>query len=195
MKSKGFKRFLPLALPGLTALLLAAASPAPAIYLPQLVRDINPGSANSFPEQLTVVGDTLFFVADDGISGRELWKHSPGGTSLVKDITPGEGSSQLEGLKNVNGTLYFVLSKEVAFDSYEYELWKSDGTETGTVKVAGPFGFFGTLGNIMTIGPLFQGVGSTVYFFAGDFGGDFGLWKTPGDTGEIITPYGFFNWE
>jgi hypothetical protein len=40
----------------------------------------------------------------------------------------------------------------------------------------------------MTIGPLFQGVGSTVYFFAGDFGGDFGLWKTPGDTGEVITP-------
>jgi hypothetical protein len=44
--------------------------------IPRLVADINPGSASSSPRNLTAVGDTLFFSANDGNlfgSGRELW--------------------------------------------------------------------------------------------------------------------------
>jgi len=37
------------------------------------VEDINPGR-NSYPGSLTDVGDTLFFRADDGAHGLELWK-------------------------------------------------------------------------------------------------------------------------
>ena len=39
-----------------------------------LVKDINPGSLESFPVALGVVGETLFFRASDGVSGAELWK-------------------------------------------------------------------------------------------------------------------------
>jgi ELWxxDGT repeat protein len=38
-----------------------------------LVQDIAPGSADSNPLHLTAVNHQLFFSADDGINGRELW--------------------------------------------------------------------------------------------------------------------------
>ena len=42
----------------------------------------------SDPRYLTRVGSTLYFSADDGSSGRELWKSNgtAGGTKLVKDV-------------------------------------------------------------------------------------------------------------
>jgi ELWxxDGT repeat protein len=43
----------------------------------KLVKDINPGSANSTPLWLTNVAGKLFFEADDGTHGRELWKAVP----------------------------------------------------------------------------------------------------------------------
>ena len=39
-----------------------------------LVTNINPGLSPSFPLNLTNVNGTLFFTADDGVNGRELWK-------------------------------------------------------------------------------------------------------------------------
>lgn len=38
-----------------------------------MVKDIWPASHGSKPELLTDVGGTLFFVANDGTHGRELW--------------------------------------------------------------------------------------------------------------------------
>jgi ELWxxDGT repeat protein len=178
MKKRGLNQFFNLALFGLWVTVVLAACPAQAVYLPSLVKDINPGTADSFPSQLTVVGNTLFFVANDGISGSELWKTDNEGTSLVKDITPGPPSSHMYGLKNVGGTLFFVLEKEEAFEGTKYEVWKSDGTETGTVKVAGPFDFIGRLGNDLSTYPLLQAVNGQAYFFAGDHGGEYGLWRS-----------------
>ena len=60
-----------------------------------LVKDIRPGSSSSFPSNLTEVNGTLFFEANDGTNGRELWKSdgTSAGTVLVKDINPGSSSS------------------------------------------------------------------------------------------------------
>ena len=56
-----------------------------------LVKDINPGTSGSYPGDLTNVNGTLFFTADDGTHGHELWKSdgTAAGTVLVKDINPG----------------------------------------------------------------------------------------------------------
>jgi hypothetical protein len=35
--------------------------------------DIAPGAASSSPEQITQAGDFIYFTADDGTRGRELW--------------------------------------------------------------------------------------------------------------------------
>src|SRR5262249_16430393 len=92
-----------------------------------LVLDINPGPLSSSPQQLTNVNGLLFFVADDGVHGQELWE-SDGtltGTKIVKDIFPGGGSSFPDHLTAVGNTLFFTADDGV----HGRELWKSDGTE------------------------------------------------------------------
>src|SRR5439155_200257 len=100
---------------------------------PLLVKDINPGSGSSDPISLTNVNGTLFFAADDGSDGIELWKSdgTAAGTALVKDIGPGAGSSLPVHLTNVNGRLFFSAGD----GSNGFELWKRDGTAAGTVLV------------------------------------------------------------
>jgi len=59
------------------------------------VNDINPGGTNSSPSGFTVFNGALYFQADDGVSGIELWKTdgTANGTVLVKDINPAGNSS------------------------------------------------------------------------------------------------------
>ncbi len=49
----------------------------------------------SNPRKLTAVGNTLYFTADDGSYGEELWRSdgSEDGTLPMKDIMPGAASS------------------------------------------------------------------------------------------------------
>ena len=112
-------------------------------FTPVLVKDINPGSATSFPRYLTEFNGNLFFSAIGDGTGTELWKSdgTSEGTVLVKDIFPGSYSnssgytyiysSYPSFLTEFNGTLFFRASDEIN----GAELWKSDGTAEGTVLV------------------------------------------------------------
>src|SRR5688572_24875853 len=53
---------------------LASVTSAHTLGDPKVVKDVNPAAAPSTPQELTVVGDTLFFAAEDGVSSHELWK-------------------------------------------------------------------------------------------------------------------------
>src|SRR5262245_34929668 len=55
-----------------------------------LVADINPGSASGQPDFLQTSGGMLFFTANDGTHGTELWTSNgtPAGTQMVTDINP-----------------------------------------------------------------------------------------------------------
>lgn len=88
---------------------------------------INPGSAHSDPLFLMSVGNTLYFTADDGTNGRELWWiNAAGEVGMVEDavagggISPGSGSSHPGQLTNVRGTLYFQATD----GTNGYELWR-----------------------------------------------------------------------
>ncbi|MCP4964575.1 MAG: hypothetical protein GY926_05025 [bacterium] len=96
-----------------------------------LVKDINPGAAQSLPTELTVVGGMVFFFADAQGFGRELWRSdgTAAGTVLVKDIWPGPAPSNPGALHAHGGALYFRADDGVT----NAELWKTDGTESGTV--------------------------------------------------------------
>ena len=99
-----------------------------------MVKDIDP-SFSSVPTELTAIGDTLFFSANDGDTiGSELWKSdgTATGTVVVKNISPFDffGSFPTN-LVNVSGTLFFRANDNTS----GIELWKSDGTATGTVLV------------------------------------------------------------
>ena len=87
------------------------------------VADIRPGISGSSPGNLTAVGDTLFFSANDGSSGYELWKSdgTAAGTVRVADIRPGIDSSDPRYLTTVGDTLFFS-----ADDGSGRELWALD---------------------------------------------------------------------
>lgn len=82
--------------------------------------------------EITFTNFKTALSANDGTSGNELWcsDASVGGTTLVKDINSGITGSSPAMLTDVAGTLYFT-----ADDGTGRQLWKSDCTNTGTVKL------------------------------------------------------------
>jgi ELWxxDGT repeat protein len=107
----------------------------------KMLKDINPGPKGSFHYQSnpeykylsTVIGNTLYFPADDGVHGEELWKTDGtlAGTVMVKDILPGLASSSPMAMMNFNGMLFFAAAADTDTFRHWY-LWESDGSEAGT---------------------------------------------------------------
>jgi ELWxxDGT repeat protein len=152
------------------------------------VADINPGNAGSLPGFFTPFNNTLFFLADNGTNGRELWKTdgTAGGTQLVKDIKPGSagGFEQnccgLFGLYNVwehNGSFFFIACSYSDASNDDVELWKSDGTAAGTVRVADI-----NPGNAGSLPGFFTPFNNTLCFLADNGTNGRELWKTDGTT-------------
>src|SRR6478672_4860720 len=73
--------------------------------------------------------DRVYFSGSDG-RGVELWATlgSAADTYLVKDINPGAASSFPSDFVQVGSSVYFLANK--------LELWKTDGTADGTVRLA-----------------------------------------------------------
>jgi ELWxxDGT repeat protein len=103
-----------------------------------LVRDINPGAAGAVNRASNLrgapLGGVLYFGADDGTHGYELWRTdgTEPGTYLVKNISP-DGATAVGSLPTAftpfQNAVYFV-------DALTGWLYRTDGTETGTVRVS-----------------------------------------------------------
>ncbi len=145
-----------------------------------LVRDIRLGSEGSYPgvftgEDTNVAG-TLFFGANDGSHGEELWRSdgTAAGTKLVRDIMPGSNDSGPYNLTNVGGTLFFGANDP----THGAELWRSDGTAAGTklVRDINPAsaGFRDSNPSSLT------NLGGTLFFVADDGVHGPALWRSDG---------------
>ena len=105
-----------------------------------IVKDINPGTANSvyydsylgfiFYLNTNVLNGIMYFSANDGVHGYELWRTdgTEAGTYMVKDIGVGatSGFSALGSqIITYNGLIYF--SAIDTLNPYTQALWASDG--------------------------------------------------------------------
>lgn len=102
---------------------------------PYLVQDINTRTLRSDPVGFIGVNDIIYFAADDGIHGSELWRTdgTATGTWLVKDLLPGwQGSSPEQIQADQQGNIYFLTRTP---DSNSRGLWKSNGTAAGTQEL------------------------------------------------------------
>ena len=83
-----------------------------------------------------LVGDTLYFSADDASSGTELWAHDTSNASTwrVADIRSGTSSSNPGAYMEilVGDTLYFSAND----GSSGHELWAHDTSNASTWRVA-----------------------------------------------------------
>jgi ELWxxDGT repeat protein len=147
------------------------------------VKDINPGAASAFASgfeaNLTNVDGTLFFAADDGQNGVELWKSdgTAAGTVQVKNIAAGTVSAKPKALTNVQGMLFFGAEQGDGVD----RLWKSDGTEGGTVLVKDI-----VLSLNQYAPPELINVNGTLFFKGNDLSTGFELWKSDGTVAGTV---------
>lgn len=137
-----------------------------------LVKDI---AENSDPKELTVVADTLFFVARETGGVYALWKTngSEDGTKPVKTLTSASSEFELTALGN---TLFFKW--EGQGNGTSKKLWKSDGSKDGTVEVK-------AAGGVEYSNPMFlTALGNQLYFQADNPGSGVELWKSDGTEAE-----------
>ena len=116
-----------------------------------LVKDINPvASHNSDPHSMVTMGGVLYFIADDGVHGNELWRSdgTMGGTNMVIDLNPTRqtivGGSIVDENPGtdfgeiVAGDEKIFFSAAVGNDEIR-ELYVSDGSGSGTLKISETF--------------------------------------------------------
>ncbi|NOK14443.1 hypothetical protein [Corallococcus exercitus] len=124
------------------------------------------------PTNLVAVGNKLFFQVRTPDTGMEPWisDGTESGTHLIKDLTPGAADSILEDGYEVNGRLVFFRWVAVSSSEARPELWRSDGTAAGTLRVRS----FSTVRNLsyykLKVG------NALLFFFAEETGTT--LWRT-----------------
>lgn len=93
------------------------------------------GTFNSIAE-LQAGGTGLFFNADNGSNGAELWftDGTVAGTRLVKDINPGSPGSAPSSLYFHPGTGYLYFAADDGINGSE--LWQSDGSDANTTLLS-----------------------------------------------------------
>ena len=158
------------------------------------VSDIQPGNEGSHPDHFMVFNNTLFFNAYTIANGSELWKSdgTTSGTVLVKDIFPGANSGFVNyngtsyfGLTNVwenNGSFFFIANTNNSVNyNNDIELWKSDGTTGGTVRVSDI-----QPGNEGSHPNDFMVFNNTLFFAAYTIANGSELWKSDGTTSGTV---------
>lgn len=128
---------------GATLAISTAAAVEPGTV--EIAADIRAGEGDSDPSGFVALGGWMYFAADDGVHGREVWRTDGTVSEQVEDLRPGaDGSEPLE-LTVFEGWLYFTAEDGAS----GRELWRSDGEVVERVLGAAD-GFVNPAGLIST---------------------------------------------
>mgnify|MGYP003519368915 CR=1 FL=1 len=144
----------------------------------RLAANLNPGKSNdgsgrgSAPDNFVEFNDKLYFTADDGVHGDELFVSdgTPEGTQLAVDLYPGENSygysnsSFPRNFVEFNDQLYFTADDGVHGD----ELFVSDGTAEGTQLLVDLYPGVNKYGNLSSFANNLVEFNGKLYFTADD---------------------------
>lgn len=135
------------------------------------------GEFASFPDELFAAQGRLWFRASDDAHGSELWTSdgTEAGTRVLKDLAPGTnhlGDPSWGSPKDFTAYRGLVYFSAVSSEADRGALWRSDGTEAGTVRVASAAWAEG-----LTV------AGNRLYFFANNGVNNQELWSSDGTAG------------
>lgn len=155
----------------------------------ELHTDVNPGAGNAIIIRMDATDDYLIFEAFSQGGGSQV--HSLGigeeNASLTLDIWP-EGIEDVEFMTKVGNEVFFRAKDFSGFGATP-DIWKTDGTTEGTVKVK----------DFPSYGPnpddFAEGSGQ-LWFFSGEYGtsSDWGLYTSDG-TSEGTYQVKYFNFQ
>ncbi len=146
-----------------------------------LVVDLWPGRCAKFqephngsPSFLTPLSGSVFFVANDGQRGLELWRtDGTAAGTVVLDLVPGSTGSAPRDLVVFEGALWFAARHPILGE----ELWRSDGTAAGTAVFADLVAGGSSLPRQLTV------AGGQLFFVASTPANGTELWVTDGSAG------------
>ncbi|MCR9296014.1 MAG: PKD domain-containing protein, partial [bacterium] len=96
----------------------------------QIKQATNNLEGSSYPEQFTDVDEVIYFVANDLLTGEELWKFDPtsGSSELVADIRAGVQNSNIQQITSLGGKVFFIADDGINGQ----ELWFHDPASSST---------------------------------------------------------------
>lgn len=155
-----------------------------------MVKQINPlGDAFNYARQdMIQIDGILYFVANDGVHGYELWRSdgTEQGTRMVKDVNPAGHAfppHSIPEMIRIGELIYFAATNDVD----GWELWRSDGSEEGTVQIA----------DINPVGDSFPNnfteMDGVLFFSAYSGGHQRELWRSDGTEAGTALVAGFDN--
>lgn len=146
------------------------------------VKDLVPGIKGSWPTDMTVLGSTMYFTAQDASGARRFWRTdgTSSGTAVVDVDRPAEEiAGSANELTRIGSRLWFAASDA----AHGMEAWVSDGSSDGTRLlrdlVPGPDG---------ATPRGFTAYRSAVYFVAADPANPdlTSLWRTDGTSSGTV---------
>lgn len=152
----------------------------------ELLADLEVGTNGSIPTNFTAADDVFYFAAVTSDKGDQLWKSdgTSENTEPVKDMDPNSTArdqdlfsgdffyGHIKQGDDINGLLFFAAKN----GDFGIELWKSDGTEAGTVMVKDLMAGV----NYSSRPGDFVELDNILYFAAYDLDNSRNLWRSDG---------------
>lgn len=140
------------------------------------VKDINT-AGSSFPHDLIISNDKLFFIAQDASSYNSLWV-TLGTAANTTNVGPFGGvSNSIQELQSYNNKIYFAYNDGVNGQ----EPWVSDGTTAGTVMLKDLYP-----GSTSSSPQNFTIANNKIFFLANNINGTHRLYASDGSAANTI---------